>query len=98
MDMALSPLRLMGICIINCLDDWLLLPRSEQELIAHRSLLLSHLEWLGLKINLAKSSLSPSQRMLLMQSASHAKLWPLGTILAVSIRRPRHPNTGWGAL
>lgn len=43
------------------LEDWLVLERSEHELRAHRSLLLSHLEHLGLKINLAYSSLSSSQ-------------------------------------
>ncbi len=62
MDAALFPLRQMGVCILNYLDDWLILAQSEAKVIAHRSLLLSHLERLGLRINFAKSSLSPSQR------------------------------------
>ncbi len=66
MDAALSPLRQMGIRILNYLDDWLVLTLSEVELLYHRSLLLSHLECLGLRVNLAKSALSPSQRILLL--------------------------------
>ncbi len=43
-DEALSPLRQMGICILNYLDDWLILDQSEAELLSHRSFLLSRLE------------------------------------------------------
>ncbi len=57
MDAAFSPLRQMGVRILNYLDDWLTLVQSEDELIAH-----SHLEGLGLRINLAKSFLFPSQQ------------------------------------
>ncbi len=60
-DAALSPLRQMGICILNYLDDWLVLAESERQLITHRSLLLNHLERLGLKINPSKSFLFPRQ-------------------------------------
>ncbi len=44
LDAALSPLRQMGIHILNYLDDWLVLAQSEAELPSHRVLLLSHLE------------------------------------------------------
>ena len=54
-DAALSPLRQKGIRILNYLDDWLILAQSEAEIVSHRSLLLSHLECLGLRINFAKS-------------------------------------------
>ncbi len=43
MDTALSPLIRMGICILNYLDDWLVLAQSEVELLSHRSLLHSQL-------------------------------------------------------
>ncbi len=66
MDAALSPLRQMGIRILNYLDDWLILAQSEVELLSHRTLLLSHLERLGLRVNFAKSTLSPSQRVSLL--------------------------------
>ncbi len=66
MDVTLSALRQMGVCILNYLDDWFILAQSEAELLAHRSLLLSHLERLGLRINFTKSSLSPSQRTLFL--------------------------------
>ncbi len=58
MDAALSPLRQMGIRILNYLDDWLILAQSEVELLSHRTLILSHLERLGLRVNFAKSALS----------------------------------------
>ncbi len=63
MDAALSPLRQMVIRILNYLDDWLILAQSEVELLSHRTLILSHLERLGLRVNFAKSALSPSQRI-----------------------------------
>ncbi len=53
----------MGIHILNYLDDWLILAQSEVELLSHRTLILSHLERLGLRVNFAKSALSPSQRI-----------------------------------
>ncbi len=58
---TLSPLRQMGIHILNYLDNWLILAQSEVELLSHRTLILSHLERLGLRVNFAKSALSPSQ-------------------------------------
>ncbi|MGL5190250.1 MAG: reverse transcriptase domain-containing protein [Cetobacterium sp.] len=53
----------MGVRILNYLDDWLVLAHSEAELISHRSIILNHLECLGLRVNFPKSSLSPSQRV-----------------------------------
>ncbi len=49
----------MGIRILNYLDDWLILAQSEVELLSHRTLILSHLERLGLRVNFSKSALSP---------------------------------------
>ncbi len=63
MDVALSPLRQMGIRILNYLDDWLILTQSEAVSTSHKTLLLSHLCCLGLKVKFAKSILSPSQRV-----------------------------------
>ncbi|KAI2650071.1 Transposon Ty3-G Gag-Pol polyprotein [Labeo rohita] len=63
MDAALAPLRQRGIRILNYLDDWLVLAQSEEELLSHRTLLLSHLECLGLKVNLPKSMLHPSRKI-----------------------------------
>lgn len=51
MDVALSPLRQMGIRILNYLYNWLVLAQSEAEQVSHRSFLLSHLECLGLRVN-----------------------------------------------
>ncbi len=63
MDAALSPLRQMGIRILNYLDDWLILAQSEVELLSHRTLILSHLERLGPQGQFRQSALSPSQRV-----------------------------------
>ncbi|KAL0157117.1 hypothetical protein M9458_048363, partial [Cirrhinus mrigala] len=53
----------MGIRILNYLGDWLILAQSEAELISHRTLLLSHLESLALRVSFGKGTLSPSQRI-----------------------------------
>ncbi len=63
MGAALSPLRQLGIRILNNLDDWLILAQLEDELLYHRSVLLSHLECLGFRVNFAKSALSHTQRI-----------------------------------
>ncbi len=73
MDVALSPLRQMGVRILNYLDDWLVLAQSEAEQLSHRSLLLSHLECLGLRANFAKSSLSLSQQIMFLEAVFD---WP----------------------
>ncbi len=61
MDAAFSHLRQMGIRILNYLDDWLIPAQSQVVLTSHKTLLLSHLDCLGLRVNYAKSILSPSQ-------------------------------------
>ncbi|KAL0179853.1 hypothetical protein M9458_025295, partial [Cirrhinus mrigala] len=69
-----------GIRILNYLDDWLNLAQLEDELLSHRSFLLSHLDCLGLRVNFAKSALSPSQRISFLgavldtnEGSSHAR-------------------------
>ncbi|KAL0188428.1 hypothetical protein M9458_015527, partial [Cirrhinus mrigala] len=49
MDVAISPLRQKGVRIPNYLDDWLILAQSEDELLSHRTFLLSHFDCLGLR-------------------------------------------------
>ncbi len=63
MDAGLSPLQKIGIRILNYLDNWLILAQSEAVSTSHKTLLLSHLCCLGLRVNFAKSILSPSQRL-----------------------------------
>lgn len=61
---------------MNYLDDWLVLAKSKHELLAHRSSLLSHVERLWVKISLAKSSLSPSQRVAFLGTViNSAQIW-----------------------
>ncbi len=60
---ALVPLRERGVCILNYLDDWLILAQSCDQLCAHRDLVLRHLSRLGLRVNWEKSKLMPTQRI-----------------------------------
>ncbi len=75
MDAALSPLRQMGIRILNYPPhDWLIRAQSEWwNYFHHRTLILSHLERLGLRVNFAISALSPQPRISF-----------LGTVLGLS--------------
>ncbi len=60
---ALTPLREVGVGILNYLDDWLILTQSREQLGNPRDLLLRHLSQLGLRVNWEKSKLSPVQRI-----------------------------------
>ncbi len=60
---ALTPLREVGVRILNYLDDWLILAQSRDQLSDHRDLVLRHLSQLGLRVNWEKSKLSPVQRI-----------------------------------
>ncbi len=58
---ALTPLREVGVRILNYLDDWFILAQSREQLGDHRDLVLQHLSQLGLRVNWEKSKLSPVQ-------------------------------------
>ncbi len=60
---ALTPLREVGVRILNYLDDWLILAQSREQLGDHRDLVLRHLSQLGLRVNWEKCNLSPVQRI-----------------------------------
>ncbi len=60
---ALTPLREVGVRILNYLDNWLILAQSREQMSDHRDLLLRHLSQLGVRVNLEKSKLSPVQRI-----------------------------------
>ncbi len=60
---ALTPLREVGVRILNYLDDWLILAQSREQLADPRDLVLRHLSQLGLWANWEKSKLSPVQRI-----------------------------------
>ncbi|KAL0204651.1 hypothetical protein M9458_002669, partial [Cirrhinus mrigala] len=94
MDAALVPLRQKGIRILNYLDDWLILAQSETELLSHKALLLSHLECLGLRVNLTKSALRPSRQISFLgaifdSTRSRAMVVPER---ALAIRHPPPPQ------
>ncbi len=60
---ALTPLREVGVRILNYLDDWLILAQSREQFGDLRDLVLRHLSQLGLRVNCEKSKLSPVQRI-----------------------------------
>ncbi len=60
---TLTPLREVGVRILNYFDDWLILAQSREQLGDHRDLVLRHLSHLGLRVNWGKSKLSPVQRI-----------------------------------
>lgn len=62
MEAALAPLRQKGIRILNYLDDWLLCADTEARCREHLLILLDHIQHLGLRLNLKKSRLEPSQK------------------------------------
>ncbi len=82
---ALTPLREVGVRILNYLDDWLILAQSREQLSDHSDLVLRHLSQLGLRVNWEKSKLSPVQRISFLcveldsvsmsQLARHLLLW-----------------------
>ncbi|XP_077371178.1 uncharacterized protein LOC144014787 [Festucalex cinctus] len=59
---ALAPLQSVGMKVLPYLDDWLLCAPSRAQVIQDTSDLLSHVARLGIRVNLPKSSLVPSQR------------------------------------
>ncbi len=60
---ALTPLREVGVRILNYFDHWLILAPSREQLGDPRDLVLRHLSQLGLRVNWEKSKLSPVQRI-----------------------------------
>ncbi|KAL0201654.1 hypothetical protein M9458_004841, partial [Cirrhinus mrigala] len=58
---ALAPLWERGICILNYLDDWLIVAHLRDLLCKHRDQVLQHLSLLGLQVSWEKSKLSPVQ-------------------------------------
>ncbi len=58
-DVALAPLRLQGIRIMNYIGDWLILAQSHQLAVWNRDVVLAHMKEMGLRLNAKKSVLSP---------------------------------------
>ncbi len=93
MDVALSHMRQMRIRVLNYLDGWLILAQSQTVLTSHKTLLLSHLDCLGLRVYFAKSLMSPSQRVLFLGTVTVSAGWAM-TIPrhAASFKKgPAHP-------
>ncbi len=57
-------LRQRGVRILNYLDNWFILVQSQEQLCAHRDLVLRHLSQLGLWVNWEKRKLVPTQGMI----------------------------------
>ena len=70
---ALAPLQAQGIKILPYLDDWLICAPSREEAAAQTERLLSHVSRLGLKVNIKKSCLNPSQDTTFIGLALHTR-------------------------
>ncbi|KAL0148623.1 hypothetical protein M9458_056063, partial [Cirrhinus mrigala] len=100
--------------ILNYLDDWLILAQLEDELLSHRSFLLSHLDCLGLRkmlglmasastvLQLGLLQMRPLQQWLNPRVPSHT--WRHGCLrvkvdqACVEVVSTDASNSGWGAL
>ncbi len=58
---ALTPSQVVGVRILNYLDDWLILAQSREQLGDPRDVVLRHLSQLGLRVNWEKRKLSSVQ-------------------------------------
>lgn len=54
MDAALAPLRLLGICFLNFIDDWLILAQLQEMAVQQRDVILDYLRYLELRLNAKK--------------------------------------------
>ncbi len=91
MDAALSPLRQMGIRILNYLDDWLILAQLQTVWTSHKTLLLSYLDCLGLRQSkyLPSSGLpvhSKLSRKFTQKEGCHDKRFQQGSGSAVRVQ------------
>ncbi|XP_020780058.2 uncharacterized protein LOC110159790 [Boleophthalmus pectinirostris] len=58
---ALSPLQVQGLRILPYLDDWLICAPTRNQVLRDTQTVLRHVSRLGLRVNVAKSCLVPSQ-------------------------------------
>lgn len=58
---ALSPLQARGLKIMPYLDDWLICAPSHEEVVRDTRIVLDHVASLGLRVNVEKSNLVPTQ-------------------------------------
>nr|XP_013888376.1 PREDICTED: uncharacterized protein LOC106535818 [Austrofundulus limnaeus] len=61
-EVALSPLREIGVRLLAYLDDWALIASSKEQATEHLSQVLSHVQALHFSVNFQKSLLTPSQQ------------------------------------
>lgn len=66
LEAALAPLRHQGVRIYQYLDDGLICSQSEETLLQHLELVLTHLKHLGFIVNVKKSVLTPAQSVLFL--------------------------------
>ena len=58
---ALAPIQARGLTVLPYLDDWLIVSPTAEQAVRDTAVLLGHVNQLGLSVNYAKSSLTPSQ-------------------------------------
>lgn len=69
-DAALAP-----IWNLNYLNHWLVIAQSERQLLAHRDLMLFHMQQLGLRVNYEKNMLMPNQHTAFLGTTLDSSLY-----------------------
>jgi len=69
--------------MLNYLSNWIVMSRSSTELLKHRSMILSHLESLGLRINYSKSKLLHSQNVIFLGTV-------INSVMMIAQLTPEH--------
>jgi len=75
---ALKPLRLLGLRLLDYMDDIMLIASTKEEALQGTALLTSHLETLGICLNYPKSSLVPEQEKEFLGFLWNTKEWFMG--------------------
>lgn len=60
---GLAPLRTAGLKILTYIDDWLIIADSREKVIQNTFRVLTHIKALGFRVNVSKSSFTPSQNV-----------------------------------
>lgn len=73
--MVLAPMRLLGLRVLNYLDNWLVCATSEEQWCSHEALLMLHVQAASLSQNLRKSKMKSFQVISFLSMTLHSDTW-----------------------